>query len=333
MLTCFGFHLNRRKSRRTVLVAASVLIAVLGLSLEAHSSVTEPFPDFPYMEKKMLEAGMERSFVEHVVRSYEPKGLGLVVELNVLLFLRKSDYHGIQVTSEGEAAVRQFSNRYRTVLARAEKTHGVSPRVISSLLWIESRHGKNKGRYHVPSVYAHLIQAPRPEMREYLLSRTGRYTPDAISEAQRQRILDRTGQKAEWAMTELKALEKVHKWKWTLGSELRGSFSGAFGIPQFIPSSYVRWARSINHPAQPNLSSPADAIMSVAYYLKDHGWKADAPETHVEALMKYNNSRDYANAILALAERVEVRRAASETKAKTGVKKKKNDSSVRSRSN
>jgi len=101
-------------------------------------------------------------------------------------------------------------------------------------------------------------------------------------------------------------LQKVHKWNWKIERDLRGSFSGAFGIPQFLPSSYVRWARSHKKAKQPIISRPEDAIMSVAHYLKDHGWKKSNREAQLAALYKYNNSHDYAAAIVDLAQRVEL---------------------------
>jgi membrane-bound lytic murein transglycosylase B len=47
----------------------------------------------------------------------------------------------------------------------------------------------------------------------------------------------------------------------------------------------------------------------VAYYLKDNGWRKGRDKTFVKALMKYNNSMDYAQAILKLAGKVDGRRA------------------------
>ena len=72
-------------------------------------------------------------------------------------------------------------------------------------------------------------------------------------------------------------------------------------MPQFIPSSYNHWARSPQKKAVPDLLKAKDAIYSVAYYLRDNGWRRNKSKTHVKALMKYNNSSDYANAILKLA--------------------------------
>ena len=300
------------------LLVSSVAIAKPKKSSKQPKS---PKPNLSYLEKKLTKSGFSEPFIRDVMASYEPRDFASVVELNVLLFLRKSDYHGPQVNEEAEREVRKFSVANREALEKAELTNKVPSEVIASLLWIESRHGKNAGDFHVPSVYLHLLQAPRAPIQQYLLTRTSRYT-DRTTKKDRKEIIARTHRKAEWAITELKALERIHRWKWKMGSEFRGSFSGAFGIPQFIPSSYVKWARSMkaeqNPSAQPNLSRPPDSIMSVAYYLRDHGWKSEEADSHVAALMTYNNSRDYANAILSLAEKAGQKTPASRTAASEG---------------
>ncbi|MES2855021.1 MAG: lytic murein transglycosylase, partial [Bdellovibrionota bacterium] len=224
-----------------------------------------------------------------------------------------TDIHGVQVSNSAAEETKEFLARYKDAFDQAEKLHMVPREVISSLLFIESRHGKNTGNFHVPSAYLHLLQAARKPVQTYLQTQTHRYT-ESVTPEQRKEILKRTVTKSKWALAELKALQKVHRWKWKLGTDLRGSFSGAFGMPQFIPSSYVRWARSIDHPAQPNLSKAEDAIVSVAHYLKDHGWKTEDAESRITALMKYNNSRDYADAILALAKKIETRSTVSHAK-------------------
>jgi membrane-bound lytic murein transglycosylase B len=55
---------------------------------------------------------------------------------------------------------------------------------------------------------------------------------------------------------------------------LRGSWAGAIGIPQFMPGSYMKFAVDFDGDGQVDLSgTPADAIGSVANFLKQHGWK------------------------------------------------------------
>ena len=61
---------------------------------------------------------------------------------------------------------------------------------------------------------------------------------------------------------------------------VRGSYAGAIGIPQFMPSSYRRYAIDFDNDGKVDLSgSPADAIGSVANYLKSFGWEAGQPRS------------------------------------------------------
>ena len=262
-----------------------------------------PETDWAYVRKQLKIAGLSESFIKDLEKNYETKDFEEVVRLNVLLFLKKTDYHGSQVTDQAVSDVAGFVSEHKDRLKKAEALYGVPGKVVASLLWLESRYGKNLGHFHVPSVYLDLVQAPRADVQKYLLTQTSRYT-EHVTPAQKQKILQRTHDKAKFALGELFALQKAFKWKWNLAEDFRGSFSGAFGMPQFLPSSYVHFARAVKPKAQPELSEPDDAIMSVAYFLKMHGWKTRRKPTHIDALRAYNNSLDYANAIITLANKI-----------------------------
>jgi membrane-bound lytic murein transglycosylase B len=63
--------------------------------------------------------------------------------------------------------------------------------------------------------------------------------------------------------------------------QVRGSFAGAMGMPQFMPSSWVKYAVDFDGDGKVDLwNSAADAIGSVAHYFKGHGWKKDMPTHH-----------------------------------------------------
>lgn len=262
-----------------------------------------PPASWPFIEKQMKLAGLHEDFIRALKPNYEPKDFEDVVRLNVLLFLKKTDYHGPQITDQAATEASAFCDEHKDRLKKAEAQFGVPGKIVASLLWLESRYGKNLGHFHVPSVYLNLVQAPRKEVQTYLLTQTGRYT-DSVTAAQRKRIIERTHEKAKFALAELRALQKVYEWKWDLSEDFRGSFSGAFGMPQFLPSSYVHFARAVDSKKQPKIDEADDAIMSVAYFLKMHGWRTRKETSHIKALMAYNNSRDYANAILALADKI-----------------------------
>jgi membrane-bound lytic murein transglycosylase B len=256
-------------------------------------------PDWPYAEKRMRKAGLKPRFIKNLRAHYETEHFAQVEELNLLLFLRKSDYHGVQVSPEAVADVRKFMKANPGAVRRASREHGVPGSVVASLLWLESRHGQNKGEFHVPSVYVHLVQSERLSVLQHLQASAKNFTSRVTAKA-RKEIAKRTKKKAEWALAELKAIQTMQQRNPKTVESLRGSFAGAFGMPQFIPSSFVKYAKSSEKKRPPDLVRADDAILSVAYYLKANGWKK-ARGSHVAALMKYNNSKDYANAILKLA--------------------------------
>lgn len=263
-------------------------------------SVTPPAPDWKFVEKRLLKAGLEREFIKGLKENYDPQPFSEVLELNTLLFLRKSDYHGVQVNDDAADAVRTFISGNKEAFDSAEKKYHVSRGVIASLLWMESRHGKNQGQFHVPSVFVDLVQADRPAVVLYLHQAAKRFT-DHLTRKNRRDITSRTKKRVIWAIAELKAIQTMQRKNKDVLHDFKGSFAGAFGMAQFEPSSYVHYARaeSADHPA--NLEQAGDAIHSVAFYLHKSGWKPGRSKSFVRALMRYNNSHDYAAAILKLA--------------------------------
>ncbi len=58
---------------------------------------------------------------------------------------------------------------------------------------------------------------------------------------------------------------------------VKGSYAGALGVPQFLPSSYRRYAIDFDNDGRRNLWNDSDAIGSIANYYKRHGWQLGAP--------------------------------------------------------
>lgn len=287
--------------RMITIVSLCLALFSAGHAFAAQStSLADPTPDWKYAARRMKKAGFGPKFIQRAGETYETARFAQVLELNLLLFLKKSDYHGIQVSDSATRDVRGFMNANSGAIKRAEREHGVPGSVIASLLWLESRHGQNKGEFHVPSAYIHLLQAERLSVQQHLQKSARNYTKKVTPKA-RKEITKRTKRKAEWALAELKAIQTMHRRNRKTLPELRGSFAGAFGMPQFIPSSYVTWAQSTSKKRPADLTRADDAILSVGNYLRLNGWKKKLAKSHLPALMKYNNSKDYANAILKLA--------------------------------
>ena len=144
----------------------------------------------------------------------------------------------------------RFWRKYKDVLARAEKRFGVDPAVIVAIIGIESQYGRNAGRFRTIDALTTLgMKDPRRatffrgELVQFmLLTREQRLDPLSI----------------------------------------KGSYAGAMGAAQFIPSSYRRYAVDFDGDGRADLmNSRADAIGSVANYFKKHGWVHGKPISSV----------------------------------------------------
>jgi len=139
-----------------------------------------------------------------------------------------------------------FWQEHEEALELAEATYGVPAEIIVAIIGVETRYGRIMGRYRVLDALATLgfDYPPRVEFfREQLLE---------YLRMVREENLDPT--------------------------ELVGSYAGAIGYGQFIPSSFRRYAVDFNADGRRNIwSDTDDAIGSVANYFKQHGWKPGAP--------------------------------------------------------
>jgi len=119
------------------------------------------------------------------------------------------------------------------------------------------------------------------------------------------------GEKSNWAYRELKALI-VYAGKAGLDPlQIPGSFYGAIGICQFMPSHATNFGVDADKDGRVDLFSRPDAFHSMANYLKGHGWKARmSREKKFKVIRAYNASNTYAHTVLAVADKLTVRTVA-----------------------
>jgi membrane-bound lytic murein transglycosylase B len=140
----------------------------------------------------------------------------------------------------------RFWEENREALDRARRAYGVPEEYIVAIIGVETRYGKNAGAYKVIDALATLaFEYPprgeffRDELEQYLL-------------LTREQGFDPTS--------------------------LKGSYAGAMGIPQFISSSYRRFAVDFDIDGVTDIwGNTDDAIGSVANYFHSHGWRKGGP--------------------------------------------------------
>ncbi len=148
-----------------------------------------------------------------------------------------------------------FWQRYRTTLERAEQTFGVPAAVIVGILGVETLYGQHMGTFRVVDALATLaFDFPSAHPRA----------------AERQAFF----------RGELEQFLRLNQRAGTDPLSIRGSYAGAMGMPQFMPSSWNHYAVDFDGDGCIDLfNSTADAIGSVANYFKAFGWKSGLP-TH-----------------------------------------------------
>jgi membrane-bound lytic murein transglycosylase B len=147
----------------------------------------------------------------------------------------------------------QFWQTHQSALTRAEQTYGVPAEMIVGIIGVETFYGQNMGNYRVLDALTTLTlnfpsSHPRAAERQaFFKSELGHFLVQAHSQGD---------------------------------ANITGSFAGAMGWPQFMPSSVAKFAVDFDGDGRTDLrNSPVDAIGSVANYFKAFGWQTGMP-TH-----------------------------------------------------
>ena len=194
----------------------------------------------------------------------------------------------------GIVCLRKYAQAFQT----AEQTHGVDRFVTAAILLVETQCGKNTGRSRILYRLSRLASVLDPENIERNLKRWKKED----SSLTRTDLLQRGRYLEKSFYPEIHALLEIGEQRNINVLEVRGSSAGAFGISQFLPSSYLHFAVDGNGDEVVSLYTPADAIWSTANYLAQSGWHNELPENKQrEVIWKYNRSQAYISTVLDIA--------------------------------
>lgn len=155
-------------------------------------------------------------------------------------------YRARFIDSTRIAAGVRFWDQNAEAVRRASQRYGVPEEIIVAIIGVETVYGRVTGNHRTIDVlttlafdYPRRAEYFRGELEQYLL---------------------------------LTRQERIDPFS------MRGSYAGAVGLPQFMPTSIRRWAVDFDQDGKIDLrDSPADAIGSVANFLADHGWARGEP--------------------------------------------------------
>ncbi len=157
-------------------------------------------------------------------------------------------WHEFRTATVTAARIREggeYWRRHARVLARASAEYGVPEEIIVATVGIETSYGRTLGNNRVFDALATLAFAYPPRAALF-----------------------------RGELTELLLLAREMR---TDPLHYKGSFAGALGVPQFLPSSYRRHAIDFDADGRRDLWNHADAIGSIANYYRAYGWTAGQP--------------------------------------------------------
>lgn len=201
---------------------------------------------------------------------------------------------------ESISLARTFLRQNLKSLKRAERQFEVEKEIIVAILLVESRFGENIGRWRVLPTLATLALIDAPENLQTQYEVLKEIDPELSYES----IEKRARSRARWAYGELKCFLKIAQDEKFDPLEIRGSYTGAMGMAQFVPSSYTAFARNKGTLDQWVMDREA-AIDSIGNYLQLHGWKRNLPVAKKKRILwAYNHSEPYVETIFKLARRI-----------------------------
>ena len=255
---------------------------------------------FDIVEKKLIKDGFDKSAIQSIY-----KNPGITFEFDsVALFFTVSEYklnYDQFVSKKHVKNAEEYIIKNLETFKRIEKKYHVPKEIITAILTVETRLGKNTGNKKVFSVLSSIAALENKNVKKMVKksipSKKNRYS-DKKYDA-------RARKKSVWAYRELKNLVVYAEKNKIPLQNIKGSYAGATGIPQFMPSSILSHAKDGNNDKKIDLLNHEDAIASVAGYLRAHGWtKKIKKDIALKVIMKYNKSRPYAETVFNLAKKI-----------------------------
>lgn len=287
-------------SGKTMKRLICVLVCLLGIFLifeESHAisngkSLSKEDKD--HLIGLFQESGFDKDYLNEVFGDPRLKYIPGITKRNVINKENAFNYKQF-LSPFAIRMAKKFARKWRTRLNNASRDFGVDKEIIVAILLVETSLGKCLGNANIMSVFASIILDKHGIHRKEKGKILGRVSV-------RRKNLKRLEKKTKWARGEIVALLTMKRDMKINIYELRGSHAGAFGIPQFLPTSYLRYGHDGDGSETVDLFHIPDAIVSVVNFLKGHGWeKGLHNKKNKRVLRRYNNSSVYVKTVLEIA--------------------------------
>ena len=291
-------HITKSSTKWTFFAFAllAVGIFVLAESLAAVEPNQKPFSS---VQKRLIGDGFDSAKINKLYRRpqvfFEADGV-------TLLFTYKEaqvDY-GQFANKWSIRKAKQYMTKYDAQLKRTEELYGVDKSIITAILLVETGLGASVGTRSTLNTLSTIAALMDPSVREMFWD----LIPNS-KKISRKKFEKRAAARSKWAYEELKAFLKYTTREGFDPASIPGSFAGAVGVAQFMPTSIMAYGQDGDNDGIVDMLNHADSMASIANFLKSHGWRSGQSRKKAKKIIYYyNHSNYYVDTILKISRRL-----------------------------
>jgi membrane-bound lytic murein transglycosylase B len=285
--------------KMTLGIACAGMVLLLFLAQVSGQTPNDVPPIYQSLISRLSQDGFDAGFLSRLLMDSRSEPIPSAMSIPATTREIPEIYEQF-LTPEAILLAKRFLQENSTILDEMEKRFSVDKEVVTAILLVESRFGENIGKFRVIATLASMAVMDSPENIEANYSVLRVADPEMTYD----RVQGVAKKRASWAYQELKSFLLIVLRENVDPLEIRGSYAGAVGMAQFVPSSYLGYAESKNG-FERWLTSKEDAVFSIANYLKSHGWNKNLPlEKKKRVLWYYNHSKPYIETVLLIAQKI-----------------------------
>ncbi len=286
-----------KTSSKWLLITIIVLAVPAISAFDATAKTSDGTWQFKALQEKLIKDGFQPDKIHKYYQSPRVSFERRSVSLFFVHSEAKLNYD--QFTSDWSIGrAKKYMQKHQAQLEKTEETYGVDKQVITAIILVETGLGTTLGKSSTLNTLSSLSAFEDPAVRQEFWEKFKR--KDEIS---RKDFEKRAIRKSAWAYKELKAFLQYTQSENFDPVVIQGSYAGAMGIAQFMPTTLLAYARDGNQDGVIDLFTHADAMASIASFLKRFGWKPGIGKEKAKTIIyRYNHSDYYVNTILKISD-------------------------------
>jgi membrane-bound lytic murein transglycosylase B len=263
----------------------------------APSRTKTPYRGWDYLVQKLRNDGVSDREIKSIYLNPSMPVLG-----QVTFALKPAESHAIYKTFLTDSKLRlacDFIAAHQMALSSAAQQFRIPQEAMAAILLVETQYGKILGTARVINRLSRVASVRAPDILEYNVKKLLREDPTAT----REQVYARAQYLEDTFYPEVLALFTMNRSRHLEILNLTGSTAGAYGIPQFLPTSALKFGIDGNKNGRISLFEIEDALYSAAHFLSHYGWTTQATEAERrQAIWNYNRSTPYIDTVISIAD-------------------------------